>query len=287
MIPVSRTLMSFDDIKIYTEVIENGSNTWIIATHGIGEYSKRHEYLQKIFGNDVNVFQYDLRGHGRSGGKKAYVETFDHFMQDLKCCILYLEKKYNMKDYILFGHSMGALITCGLGNNYLDKKMSSPIGVILSAPPVGIGGALGEVANRLPNSLIRKAAAFKLSVPLAGMISLSCLSYKKSVIDDYLSDPLNHIKIHTKLLFEMLKYSREIFSTPLGFKCKSFCFYGTGDKIISISKLEDYFTNIEKNFFIFPIKDAKHEIHNELDIYKKKYFEYLRKTVNEIIFPTN
>src|SRR3989338_4773426 len=135
-------------------IIENGSPVWIIVTHGVGEHLKRHEYFSKIFSQYFNLCFYDLRGHGLSDGKKAYVNDFREYIWDLEALIEYLQKEYGMKRFILFGHSMGALITA----NYIQTNANKnfyPEKVFLSAPPVATGGALGEFFRYAPQKLTK------------------------------------------------------------------------------------------------------------------------------------
>ena len=63
-----------DGVELHAKIQETGSPIWLIHTHGIGEHLDRHQYLTDLFGKDFNIFQYDLRGHGRSLGPSAYVE---------------------------------------------------------------------------------------------------------------------------------------------------------------------------------------------------------------------
>ena len=47
-----------------------------------------------MFSQYFNVCIYDLRGHGLSGGKRAYVESFSEFTDDLEEMISYLTREY-------------------------------------------------------------------------------------------------------------------------------------------------------------------------------------------------
>ncbi|EQC46689.1 alpha/beta fold hydrolase [Bacteriovorax sp. Seq25_V] len=283
MEPIKRTIPMDDGTKLFTQVYEKGSKVWLIATHGIGEHLQRHSYLVDLFGHDLNIFQYDLRGHGRSGGEKAYISDFKVFYQDLDQCIKYLREKYNMKHYILFGHSMGALITCGYAQKYFSDD-NRPMSVIVNAPPVGIPGALGKIVDLVPDNLITKLSSFRASLPLGGMVDLKYLSHRQDVIDDYVSDDLNHMKLHSKLLLELVRESREVFSKKINSGVPSFCSYGSADGIVSPEAIDHYFKNVETNFELKVIEGAYHEIHNELDKYRLPYFEYLKSAMTDVLY---
>src|SRR3990167_8856677 len=107
---VTQTIKMHDGVEISCQIKEMGGPIWLVATHGIGEHQERHQYLSDIFGQYFNVFRYDLRGHGRSGGPRGDISSFGQYMEDLNELIQFLHQEYRMKRYVLFGHSMGALI---------------------------------------------------------------------------------------------------------------------------------------------------------------------------------
>lgn len=284
MEPVRRTIPARDGVKLFTQVFEKGSNVWLIATHGIGEHLDRHSYLQNLCGHDVNIFQYDLRGHGRSSGEKAYIHNFEQFYQDLEDCVAYLRDKYEMKNYILFGHSMGALITYGFVKKYLSENSQLPLGVIINAPPVAIPGALGKLVDLIPDNILFKGASLKASLPLGGLVNLKYLSHRPEVGEEYVLDKFNHLKLHTKLLLEMVKASRDIFSSKLEIDIPLYCSFGSKDGIVEPSAIKKYFTEVQTKVTLKAIDGAYHEIHNELDKFRVPYFDFLKSCINSLIY---
>lgn len=275
-----------DGAELYTQVKESGSPVWIIATHGIGEHLERHKYLTELFGHDFNVFQYDLRGHGRSSGKKAYIQDFSLFMEDLREITKFLKEKYRMERYVLFGHSMGSLISCSFIQNYVDEN-NYPERLIVNAPPVGTGGPAGPIVNLLPAGLFNMASELPYSLPLKGLVDLNYLSHDPRVKEEYIKDPLNSMKLESKLLLELVKTAKATFSRPLRSKCPSYVSVGSADRIIGSNELIDYFTNVDKSFQLKVFDGAYHEIHNEIEKYRKPYFEHLKTIFNEVLFTSN
>jgi alpha-beta hydrolase superfamily lysophospholipase len=269
-----------DGTEIYSKIKESGAPIWIVATHGIGEHLGRHQFLRDLFGQDFNIFQYDLKGHGKSQGERHHIEDFYEFMNDLEELIQFLKDEYKMERYILFGHSMGALITAG----YLQsnaRKDFYPEKVFLSSPPVGIGGPLGKIANYLPSPLVNKLCKIPLSLDLPGMIDLDHLSHDPRVHESYEMDPLNATKLSSKLVLELARAQKEVFSRPLRADCDAYVAVGTADQIVCPQLLIKYFSTIEKSFALKIFKKARHEIHNEIKRYRTPYLEYLRACLTE------
>ncbi|MBY0416305.1 MAG: lysophospholipase, partial [Bdellovibrionales bacterium] len=262
-----------DGAELYTQVKESGSPVWIIATHGVGEHLERHKYLVDLFGHDFNIFQYDLRGHGRSTGKKAYIEDFSLYMEDLREIAAFLKEKYRMNRYILFGHSMGALITCSFIQSYVDES-NYPERLVVNAPAAGVPGFLGDVVRTLPTKFFEMTSNLPYSMPIGGLVDLKYLSHDPRVKEDYINDPLNSLKLETKLALELTKTSKETFSRPLRSKCPSYVTVGSADRVVGSKDVINYFTNIDKSFQLKIIDGAYHEIHNEIEKYRKPYFDY-------------
>ena len=103
------------------------------------------------------------------------------------------------------------------------------------------------------------------------------LSHDGRVIDQYINDPLNSTKVHSKLAFELITHCREVFSRPLRAKCELYVSVGSEDKVVSPKAINEYFNNVEKQAKVFNIDGAYHEIHHEIERYRKPYFEILRE----------
>jgi alpha-beta hydrolase superfamily lysophospholipase len=277
-----RDIVSFDGTPLKCLVRENGNSKWLIVSHGLGEHLGRHEYMLKLFSQTFNVAIYDLRGHGRSGGRPGYVEDFRDFFRDLDAVIEYLRKEFNLKDYALMGHSMGALVTAGYMQN-LVKRDQYPEKVFLSAPVVGAPGVAGPLVAGSP-SFILEALCKTPTLPLGGILNLRKLSHDSRVYDAYVKDEYTHKKIHSKLLFEILRMAREVFSRPLRIECQLFVALGTGDSIVSSELAIDYFREVEKSAQVRVYDGAYHELHNEVDKWRKPYLQFLRESLTGLSF---
>src|SRR5690606_19407030 len=133
-----------DGETIHAQVIENGAPVWLVVTHGLGEHGGRHKHLFEMYSQYFNVLIYDLRGHGESSGKRGWVKNFEDFVDDLDEVINYLKSEFQMSRYVLFGHSMGGLVTA----SYMQKRASAniyPEKVILSAPAAAAAGLFGKL----------------------------------------------------------------------------------------------------------------------------------------------
>lgn len=270
-----------DGIFLQCYLKNNDADHWMIITHGVSEYHQRHLYLKDLFGEKLNYFFYDLRGHGDSSGQKQYIDHFSQYAEDLKEIITYLKECMGAENYLLFAHSLGGLITSDFMKNYVDKA-HYPRLVYLSSPPVNASGILGLLAKKAPMPLYSVLVNMPLSFRLK-VLAQNNLSHDPKVHEIADADPYCGNGMHTKLSFEAMKKAREVFSTPLNLNCPGFVSIGTGDKIVSPYSLIKYFSTVEKNFKLKVIKDGYHELHHETDDYREPYIQFLEQSVHSVL----
>src|ERR1700712_660798 len=80
----------FDDTELFFQTWskEEPAQGTIIISHGLAEHSECYHPLAKVLAeNGWYVIGWDLRGHGRSEGKRGYVKDFGEYQKDLEVFI--------------------------------------------------------------------------------------------------------------------------------------------------------------------------------------------------------
>jgi acylglycerol lipase len=286
-----RMVSTFDGERLFVSFSELGHKYWIIMTHGIGEHSGRHQHVATYFSQFANVCLYDLRGHGKSSGERAYVNDFFSYSRDLMGIISYLKEEFKMMHFILYGHSMGGLITCDFIQNHkllksdLIKKEQGfyPAMVFLSAPAVQPAGWVGSLVKKVPQYWLNLLAGLNRSTKVPGLVDIFYLSHDVRVFEDYLKDPLNSTKLHTKLLLQLVKRARIVFSRPLAVECKVHVVVGTKDRLVNHKDIIDYFHRFEPDAELHVIDEGYHELHNEVERIRVKHTNVLLETIIKFI----
>ncbi len=278
VLPEIKELELRDGIKLKLSLMEAGHSKWLIVTHGLGEHRQRYQFIYELFSQHFNICTYDLRGHGESTGKRAYIKDFNEFTRDLDQVLDFLELNYTMEKFSLFGHSMGGLITASfIQQNHKSKRY--PEKVFLSSPAVAGAGPLGKVFELAPLKVLGALKSLPATLPVAGLLDLTKLSHDARVYHNYIHDSLNSLKIHTKLFFEILNHSKTVFSRPLRAKCDLFVSIGTEDYLVNPQSVIQYFEEVEKNAKLFKFSGAYHEIHNEIKKFQDDYFQKLSSSL--------
>src|ERR1035438_8388306 len=75
------------------------------------EHSGRYAYLANVLAQSgYLVAGIDLRGHGRSPGRRVFIRSFDEYLTDVHCLLSQAAKQAPGRPVFLLGHSLGGLI---------------------------------------------------------------------------------------------------------------------------------------------------------------------------------
>lgn len=132
MVPSSDTAF-FETTDGFTQLrrhwaVESARANMLIV-HGIGEHSGRYEHVGSFFAEQgIDTLAYDQRGFGQSGGRRAFVKSFDQYLDDVEA-LLELRREAGLP-VILLGHSLGGLVV----TTYLTSDRPQPDFAVISAP---------------------------------------------------------------------------------------------------------------------------------------------------------
>jgi alpha-beta hydrolase superfamily lysophospholipase len=171
--------------------------TVLVLVHGLAEHSSRYNNLaDEMTSHGFAVYAMDLRGHGRSAGKRCYVKHFSDYVDDLDIFIDLVRSKHPAAKIFLLGHSLGGTIATFYAAGHQEKLA----GMILSAPTLKLNN---DVSKR------DKFLALILSrfVPHLGISRLeaSFISQDPAVVKAYTRDPLVYTgKISARMGVELM-----------------------------------------------------------------------------------
>ena len=161
----------------------------ICIIHGIGEYAGRYDRLAEHWKEaGFAAVSMDLRGHGKSFGKRGHCAPRKEILKDVDALIRYGQKLYPNVPLILYGHSMG-------GNIALDYRKRGelndiPAAYIVSAPWV-------ELVRKVTGPMyagVKVLSKLWPSFTISSGVSSSDLGHS-SLVGEYEKDPLDHHRI--------------------------------------------------------------------------------------------
>ena len=105
-------LLKINKIKLNVQENVFGTDCAVLIIHGIAEHIGKYQCLvQSLNKENISTFAVDLRGHGKSGGKRGDIRRFNTFVKDICGLLHYIQQNFSFKKIGLFGHSMGGLIS--------------------------------------------------------------------------------------------------------------------------------------------------------------------------------
>lgn len=241
----------------------------LVLTHGIAEHSEAyHEAALELVPRGWDIYAHDLRGHGRSEGKRGFIDDFHRFSRDLDSFIGYLRAeplKNSRLPLVVVGHSMGGLITL---RYLIDQGTRAPaVAAVLSSPALGISmpvPAVKELAAKLLNSFLPQ-------ITLPNDIPYHELTHVKERWSRYPSDPLRHDKISAPMYFGMLDAFAKVHAEAGAIELPTLIVAAGDERIVSRPAIEEF----------FPLLGAKKK---KLIIYENSFHEVMNDVEREKVF---
>jgi alpha-beta hydrolase superfamily lysophospholipase len=127
------TFVTSDGTELFTRTVTPETPRYdILIVHGLAEHSGRwSEPAAQFAASGAVVHMLDLRGHGQSGGSEMHVEDFPVFGDDV-AQFAAASAAASGRPWILYGHSMGALICTGY---LIDERSPMPNAAVISRTP--------------------------------------------------------------------------------------------------------------------------------------------------------
>ena len=228
----------------------------LLIIHGLGEHIRRYkEFALALNAKGIVVLGIDLRGHGRSDGKRGHIPSLGHVLRDLHLLHQHAFNLYSDLPIFLYGHSLGGNFSL----RYLYQSSLPLKGAIVSSPLLGL--AFTPPAWKV--TLAKVVANIWPKLSQANELNPAYLSHNPEVVQGYINDPLVHNKISTGLFKEMtasmdwLEQQRNPPSIPI------ILYHGTDDKITDPKRSQAFAEKFPEHIVFHALEGYYHEPHHE------------------------
>jgi alpha-beta hydrolase superfamily lysophospholipase len=118
----------------------------VAIVHGYAEHSARYAHVAAhLAQHGYAVYAFDLRGHGRSAGRRCFVRSFDEYLADLELFLARVAARAPGKPIFMLGHSMGGAIA----TLFVIKRRAVLRGLILSGASLKISDDVSPALRRV------------------------------------------------------------------------------------------------------------------------------------------
>ncbi len=200
----------------------------------------------------VSVHAFDLRGHGRSPGRRALTDVEQCVDDHLAARARLAEQPLPV---FLLGHSLGGIVTA----TSVVRDASNVAGVILSSP------ALLVSANALTRLFARLVSAAAPALPVK-FLPPAGLSRIPEQVQAFVADPLiHHGGMPARLAASILFTSRDNWAHYAAWPVPALAFHGTTDSFTELEgsrRFVDAISSADRTLHV--VDGGYHELLNDL-----------------------
>ncbi len=245
----------------------------VCLIHGLGEHSGRYDHMAEAFNTGgVAMLAFDLRGHGRSEGRRGHAPNYALLMSDIKQLLSEATIRYPNVPCFLYGHSLGG----NLAIYHVLKTRPDLAGVIVSAPLF----RLAYNPSQWKTGILRGMRALRINLSIRSGLDDSALSHDENVVRTYRNDPLTHDLISARLAMDMLRYGQWELKHAAEFPHSLLLMHGENDRITSVSASVEFAERLGKQCTLKIWEGLDHELHNEPE--QKEVFDYVLAWIERI-----
>ncbi|MEP6686075.1 MAG: bifunctional alpha/beta hydrolase/class I SAM-dependent methyltransferase [Verrucomicrobiota bacterium] len=262
MVPTEHTLKSWDGAELFYRawLLAKPADKALVLFHRGHEHSGRwQEVVDSLALDDVAIFAWDARGHGRSPGERGAAPNLSAVIKDTDAFVRHISTEHAIKleNIMVLAHSVGAVTAAAWMHDY--------------APPI--------------RAMILATAAFRvrLYVPLAipalrlkqkklgggfvkSYVKAKMLTHDPEQAARYAADPLIFRQIAVNILLDLHDTSTRLLADAGAITVPTLMLGSGSDWVVSLEAQREFFNGLSssvKRMHVFP--SMYHAIFHEKD----------------------
>ena len=227
----------------------------IMLIHGMGEHSARYLHVGGFLAaRGYRVCAWDMRGHGRSPGRRGDIESYGVLLEDVDAVF----RRYNEEGRVsfLYGHSLGGQLLI----NFFAKHRPPVSGAVVASPWL----ELAFRPKRWKLWLARLALRVSPGWTQDSGLDDSRLSADRDFLRSMKDNDLIHRRMSARMFDELTRGARSAVENAAAFDCPALFLHGMADPVTSRAATEAFFQNAateDKTLLTYP--ETRHETHND------------------------
>jgi len=221
----------------------------VVITHGFGEHGGTYRNAAESLGAalDVDVVAVDLRGHGRSPGRRGVVRRYKDLTDDLSSVVDWAGRNRPDLPHFLLGHSNGGQVTLRVA---LQQREPAG-GLIISNPALRIVDPIPPHKLRIGQFLLRYAPWVTLRAPLR----VERLTRDPEVQRELVADRLRHDRMSAPLFFGMVEGGRLLIDRAGEIRSPLVMVVSGQDRIVDPAAAREFYDRLgseDKTLLLYP-----------------------------------
>ena len=252
-----------DNLRLYWRTVrpsEAGAVRGHLAlVHGYGDHCARYRELMEHLGRrGIAVHAFDYRGHGQSDGRRAHVDRFRDYTDDLEVLLGHARQDAEGQPLFVLGHSLGALIVLRWA---LEARRDGIAGLVLSSPFL----TLAFEPPRFKVLAARLAERVLPWMPFGNELKVEQLTHDRAIQEATRADPLYLHTTTPRWFFETTAAQKEAKARAVELVLPCLILHGSADPIAApeaSQRLWSLASSREKTLKTYP--GLLHELFNEV-----------------------
>src|ERR1700730_13092235 len=251
-----KTFTSWDGAEQFYRawIPARATNKALLLFHRGHEHSGRwQETVDALALDDVAIFAWDARGHGRSPGERGAANNLLELIKDVDAFARYVSKQHGIpfENMIVLAHSLAAVTVTAWVHDY--------------APPIR-AMILATAAFHVKLYLSFAISALRAFRPqfVKSYVKARMLTHDRDQAALYDSDPLIFRQIAVNLLLDLHDTAKRLLADAGAIQTPTLMIGSRKDWVVSLKAQRRFFDQLsstEKRFEVFP--DAYHAIFHE------------------------
>lgn len=229
----------------------------VLICHGYAEHARRYDHVAQRFGAaGLLTYALDLRGHGRSGGKRVHLKNISEYTADFHHLVGLATAAHPELKRVVLGHSMGGGVVFTYGVEHPDDYAA----MVLSGPAVYAHDAVSPVMI----GVAKIVGSVLPGLPVENLPA-DAVSRDPQVVAAYEADPLvHHGKLPAGIAKALIGVGETMPQRAAALTAPLLVVHGGQDKLIPVAgseRLVDCVGSSDVNLKVYP--ELYHEVFNE------------------------
>jgi len=255
-------MTSWDGAELFYRawIPEGATKKALLLFHRGHEHSGRWAEVVEMLGfDDVAVFAWDARGHGRSSGERGSAESFGAMVKDVDAFVRHISDRhgYALENIIVLAHSVGAVTVSAWVHDY--------------APPLRamiLATSAFRVRLYVPLAIPSLRAKQKFFGPgyVKSYVKAKMLTHDPVQAALYAADPLIFRQIAVNILIDLHDAGTRLLADAGAINVPTLMLSAGRDWVVSLKAQREFFNGLSssvKRMHVFPA--AYHAIFHETE----------------------
>ncbi|KUH96152.1 alpha/beta hydrolase [Mycobacterium sp. IS-1556] len=229
----------------------------VVLCHGYAEHARRYDHVATRFGEaGLVTYALDLRGHGRSGGKRVYLRNIGEYTEDFRSLVGLAAAEHPQLPRIVVGHSMGGGVVFAYGVEHPGDYTA----MVLSGPAVYAQDAVSSFMI----AVAKVVGSILPGLPVE-QLPTEAVSRDPEVVAAYMADPMvHHGKLPAGIAKALIKVGESMPQRASALTAPLLVVHGEQDKLIPVAgsrHLLECVGSSDAHLKVYP--ELYHEVFNE------------------------